>query len=103
MRNQEIGFTVFKLFIAVSTVFLSYFLSLCIYAIFLGNLYCTQSSVLNTLQIDHPKITRVLKIDRNIFTYTIVYTENTDGYISKYFLNSSILFNYRFYTDNKKH
>lgn len=61
-----------------------------------GNFWCTQEGVQSSLIIDHPEVSKVLRINRNWINYAEVLVENTDSTRSTYLLNTNVLFNYSF-------
>jgi len=60
-----------------------------------GNFWFTKQGVLQELKIDHPQITEVIKITRNVFGQSIfMVKENEQRHY--YCLDTDVLFNYIF-------
>lgn len=62
----------------------------------MANIYFTENGVLRELRNEFPKTERVVKIERNFFSKSIIIVEEKNGDRPIYELDSNILFNYEF-------
>lgn len=61
-----------------------------------GNFWFVEDSVLRELRVDHQNVTKVLKVERNVFSDSVILVENRDGSRSTYCLDTDILWNFKF-------
>lgn len=81
-------FTMYFVFVVVSIVG--------VYGtLFTGNFWYTEAGALQQLQRERPAVTELVKTQRNIWDYSVIYvTEN--GEEKTYFLDTDVLWNYEF-------
>ena len=84
------GFTFYELLHYLGYLFLAIII---IGGIPMGNQWYSETSVLRKIQINHPKVARIVDTHRNIFRRS-VFTVEENGQRKKYYLDSSILLNY---------
>lgn len=95
LKNQrERGFTLIELIIVIWLI--GFVGMLLFYATLLkGNFYYTQDGVLKALQFEKPNVTKILKTERNIWSYSRIFVEES-GARKVYCLDTNVLFNYEF-------
>lgn len=95
--NKQKGFTLVELLIVAFTFFLVAVVGVVGFytTLIKGNFWYSEDGVLRELRVDYPKVERVLKTTRNVFSDSeIVVAE--EGKEKTYYLDSDILWNYQF-------
>lgn len=94
-KRQE-GFTIIEVFIVIAIIGIIIFWGFIGCTIVKGNFWLTEDGVLKDLQINYPEVSEILRVNRNIFSYSEIYVENEDGSRGTYELDTCVLFNYEF-------
>lgn len=63
-------------------------------ALIKANFWFAEPGVLKELRLQHPSIDSVMKVERNMFSRSVVTVHWAEGRTSDFFLDSDILFNY---------
>ncbi|HBI34436.1 MAG TPA: hypothetical protein DEA43_01185 [Candidatus Moranbacteria bacterium] len=99
MKNQN-GYTLVELLIVLVIVFI-----VCGYGLIgagvMGNAWFTEKGVLKKIQANHPKITKLIDTERNMFRYSVITVEENDQR-KQYDLDSNVLFNYKILNHGSK-
>lgn len=90
------GFSLLELLILVKIIFLLFIITVLATTIVEGNFWFKEEGVLKSLQIEHSNITKIVKYERNVWQYSKIEVEEGGGR-KIYFLDTSILWNYKFY------
>ncbi len=91
-KRSPKGFTVLSLLLVVLVMGVLFYGL--IYSIVLaGNMYVTQESSLACIQFEDPTVSKIVKVERNVFAKTKVTAENEKGDRSSWLIDSNILFN----------
>ena len=94
MNTRANGFTLIEMMIVV--VIIAILASMIwVFSLVSANFWCTDSGVERQLMGEHPQVTKMIKVERNIFTYSRV-TAIENGQEKMFCLNSNLLFNYEF-------
>lgn len=66
-------------------------------ALLKGNYWFSEDSALKAIHFENPNIVSVVKIQRNVFDYSVIYVEDSDGARYIYNLDTNILWNHDVY------
>ena len=97
-RNRsKSGFTLIELLIVVVILvivigYLALYLGL-ICGIAMGNYWVSDEGALKAVQVDNPEVTEVVKIQRNIWDYSVVTVKNEFGKNVEFLLDTDVLWN----------
>lgn len=94
IKNNKSGYTLVEVLVVIVVIFVILGIGF-VKAICQGNFWFTEEGALRELRADHPKVTEIMKIERNIFSYSVI-TVREDGEARNYDLDSNALFNYTF-------
>ena len=93
MRKNR--FTLVELLITLTIMIMIVSLVLIIPIVILrGNFWFTENGVLRELQGENPKIVKLFKIDRNVFSLSEIQVKDVNNVSSIYKLDTCVLFNY---------
>jgi hypothetical protein len=65
-----------------------------------GNMWFFEKGVLKELQVDHPRVTEIITTRREVFKRSVIIVEENEQRRT-YYLDTSILFNYEFFTSEE--
>ncbi|MFW9880764.1 MAG: type II secretion system protein [Candidatus Thorarchaeota archaeon] len=90
------GYTLVEILIVIACIAIVALVNIGVIALACGNYWYTEEGVERQLKIDHPNITRVLRTQRNVFSFSVITVEE-DGRRVEYCLDTGIFFNYEFH------
>lgn len=94
MDGRKCGFALIELMIVVAMLVILAVLILSS-TMLCANYWFTENGVLRELRAKHPNVTRILKVERNVFSYSRIVVEE-NGVRKEYLLDTNVLFNYEF-------
>jgi prepilin-type N-terminal cleavage/methylation domain-containing protein len=95
--RRKNGFTLVEVMIVMGLIAIS---AVVVYGFIItvicrGNFWFSEEGVLRELKVDHPGVTEILKTERNVHAKSVI-TVKEDGFNHVYYLDSDMLWNYKF-------
>ncbi|MCI5108436.1 MAG: prepilin-type N-terminal cleavage/methylation domain-containing protein [Candidatus Pacebacteria bacterium] len=88
------GFALIELLVVISIIGILCIACLIGTAAFVGNFWFTEGGILRKAQLQDESLVSVRDVRRNIFSYSVVIIENSDGERKTVNVGSNILFSY---------
>lgn len=99
MKHQQKGFTLVELItVVIIIMIIGLVFGAGVYGtIIKGNFWYTEAGVLRELQLNHPRVEKILKSTRNNWDYSEFLVHKEDDTRATYYLDTDVFWNYEFH------